>query len=74
MIVIVAVPFNAPAVTVLVPFVFPDTVTTFVLLDFQETMESPLFRPETFSTVVFCFVFKRSEVTEVFIYGVNFFP
>lgn len=40
--VITALPVFFPAVIVHVPFDFPDTFTTLVLLDFQETIESPL--------------------------------
>ena len=40
--VIFALPVFFPAVIVHVPFDFPDTFTTLVLLDFQETIESPL--------------------------------
>ena len=64
--VIVALPVLLCAVIVQVPFVFPDTFTTFVLLDFHDFTESP-FANVTRKAVVFCLtcMVKEDCVTEM---------
>ena len=60
--VITAFPVFFPAVILFDPFAFPDTFTTFVLLDFQEATESPFARPVALKAVVFCLIFNGKLV------------
>ena len=72
--VIVALPFFLPAVMVLVPFALPLTFAMDVLLDFQDTMESPFASQLTFRTVVFCLNFSGNFAAVTLIVGVSLLP
>ena len=48
--------------------------TIFVLLDFQDTMESPFASPETLRSVVFWLVFRRMLLMFTFMDGFSLFP
>ena len=72
--VILAVPGVVPAAIVQVPFFFPATLTTFVLLDFQDFTESPFAISFTFTAVVFCLICREMEETLSFRTFVSFLP
>ena len=67
-------PIYMPAVMVLVPIALPLNYAMDVLLDFQDTMESPFASPLTFRTVVFCLNFSGNFAAVTLIVGVSLLP
>ena len=74
MIVILVFPVLFPALIVHVPFVFPDTLTIFLLLLAQDFTESPFASPDTTNFFVDCLRLSFKEDALVVIVAFNFSP